>query len=349
MLAVDQGRASVMRAYVLERYGDAECARLTSAPLPRPAPNEVLVRVAAAGLNPVDYKIRAGKLRPVTRFPLPVVLGNELSGTVTECGSDVRGFVPGDRVCARVAKERLGAFAEFAAVDVACAAKLPATLDFEHAAALPLAGLTALQCLRDEIKLTPGQHLLIAGGAGGVGTFAIPLAKHMGATVWTTASSAGSELVRRLGADHVIDYRSAWHAEHARRFDAVLDLVGGKELGALFGVLKAGRTLVSVGGVPEPQTARKDLNRGGWLAFLFWLASFRVRAAARRQGAGYRYLFMHPSGSELAELLDLVERGALPITLDRVFDFKDIAEAMAYLEQGRAKGKVVVSMDSAGP
>lgn len=333
-----------MRAYVLERYGDPRNARLTSAPAPRPGPGEILVAVHAAGLNPVDYKIRSGKLRPITRFPLPIVLGNELAGTVAECGAAVQGFVVGDRVCARVAKERLGAFADFAAVDAACVAKMPAALDFEHAAALPLAGLTALQCLRDELNVVAGQSLLITGGAGGVGSIAIPLAKHLGATVSTTASSTGADLVRRLGADHVIDYHSDWIPAHARQFDAVLDLVGGKGLEALFGVLKRGRTLVSVGGVPETETARKDLKRGGWLVLLFWLASARVRAAARRQDVGYRYLFMHPSGSELSELLSLVELGVLPITLDRVFDFAEIADAMAYLEQGRAKGKVVVRM-----
>lgn len=333
-----------MRAYVLERYGDADCARLATAPTPMPAANEVLVEVHAAGLNPVDYKIRSGLLRPITRFPLPVVLGNELAGVVTECGSAVRDFAVGDRVCARVAKDRLGAFADFAAVDATFVAKLPTAIDFEHAAALPLAGLTALQCLRDELEIARGQRLLITGGAGGVGTFSIPLAKHLGAEVWTTASRAGSELVRRLGADHVIDYRGAWEGEHARHFDAVLDLVGGKGLEALFATLKPGRKLVSVGGTPEPQTARKDLGRGAGLAFLFWLASARLRAAARRHGVGYRYLFMHPSGTELGELLDLVASGVLPVTLDRVFDFAEIHAAMACLEQGRAKGKIVVRM-----
>ncbi len=336
-----------MRAYVLDRYGDSRCARLATQSVPRFGTNEVLVEVRAAGLNPVDYKIRAGLLRPVTRLNLPVVLGNELAGVVAECGSSVRGFTTGDRVCGRVPKDRLGAFAEFAAVDAGCLAKIPDSMGFEEAAALPLAGLTALQCLRDELGISGGEQLLIAGGAGGVGTFAIPLARHLGATVWTTASSAGTELVRRLGADHVIDYRRPWIAEHARQFDAVLDLVGGPGLNELFGVLKEGRTLVSVGGVPEPATARKDLGRGGALAFLFWLISFGVRAAARRHGVTYRYKFMHPSGSELAELLGWVERGVLPITLDRVFDFGSIAEAMAYLEQGHAKGKVVVRMAAA--
>lgn len=331
-----------MRAYVLERYGAAECARLATAPIPRPGDGEVLVEVRAAGLNPVDYKIRSGLLRPITRFPLPVVLGNELAGVVTECGSAVRNFAVGDRVCARVAKDRLGAFAEFATIDATYVARLPAAIGFEHAAALPLAGLTALQCLRDEIAIAQGERLLIAGGAGGVGSFAIPLAKHFGAEVWTTASSAGDELVRRLGADHVIDYRSAWESGYARHFDAVLDLVGGKGLEALFATLEPGRTLVSVGGTPEPQTARKDLGRGAGLAFLFWLASARLRAAARRHGVGYRYLFMHPSGADLGGLLDLVAGGVLPVTLDRVFDFAEIHSAMAYLEQGRAKGKIVV-------
>jgi alcohol dehydrogenase len=336
-----------MRAFVLQRYGGPDATALVEMPPPQPRPNELLIRVHAAGLNPVDYKIRQGMLRVISRYALPVVMGNELAGEVVGLGSGATRFQVGDRVMARVSKQSLGAFGEFACVDQDFAARVPPTLDFVHAAALPLAGLTALQCLRDELHAAPGKHLLITGGAGGVGSFAIPLAKWLGAQVTTTASYRGEKLVRELGADHVIDYTKERLADHAGRFDGALDLVGGDTLPQLFGLVKPGGSVVSIAGLPEPQTARRDLQRGAGLAALFWLVSRKLRHAARRAGVRYRYLFMHPSGVELAELATLVDSGKLRVVVDRVFAFANIADAFVYLEQGHAKGKVVVRMDNA--
>jgi len=335
-----------MQAFVLNRYGGAEATALAEVPQPPPGRGEVLIRVHAAGLNPVDYKTREGKLRAINSYTLPVVLGCELAGVVAALGEGAQGFSVGDRVMARVAKQRLGAFAEFACVEADLVAPMPATLDFEHAAALPLAGLTALQCLRDELHVGKGSHVLITGGAGGVGTYAIPIAKWLGAEVTTTASPRGEALVRSLGADHVIDYTRQKLEDFARRFDAALDLVGGETLPRLFGLVKPGGTVVSIAGTPEPQTARKDLHRGAGLAFLFWMASFGLRAQAKKSGVKYRYLFMHPSGKELAELAGLVDAGSLRVVLDKVFDFAQISDAFAYLEAGHAKGKVVVRMQA---
>lgn len=337
---------TMMRAYALQRYGGPDAAALTNSPAPQAGPGEMLVRVRAAGLNPVDYKIRQGMLRAISRYPLPIVMGNELAGEVVALGPGVSRFAVGDRVMARVSKQKLGAFAELARVDEAFAARVPASMDFVHAAALPLAGLTALQCLRDELHAAPGKHILITGGAGGVGTFAIPLAKWLGAQVTTTASLRGEKLVRQLGADHVIDYTRERLSDHAGRFDGALDLVGGDTLPQLFALVKPGGSVVSIAGLPEPETARRDLQGGASLRMLFWFISRKLRGAARRAGVHYRYLFMHPSGEELSELAALVESGKLRVVLDRVFSFEHIASAFAYLEQGRAKGKVVVEMDA---
>jgi alcohol dehydrogenase len=219
---------------------------------------------------------------------------------------------------------------------------MPASIDFVTAAGIPLAGLTALQALRDELRVGPGSRVFIPGGAGGVGTFAIQIARWLGAEVITTASPRGRELVTRLGAGVVIDYTTQRIEDHVRDVDGVFDLVGGETLAASFGVVKRGGCVLSVAALPEPQTALKDLDRGIGLATLFWFASFRLRALARRHGVRYRYLFMHPSGSELAELARLVETSKLVPVIDRVFEFPDIAQALAYLESGRAKGKVVV-------
>ena len=333
-----------MRAYVLNRYGGPEGASLADVPVPAPGPGQLLVRVRAAGLNPVDYKIREGKLRLIHNPKLPIVLGNELAGEVTGLGTGVKRFTVGERVFARVDKARQGAFAEYACVDEDHAARIPASLDFIQAAGVPLAGLTALQALRDELHLRPGHKVFISAGAGGVGTFAIQIAKHLGAQVITTASPRGEALVRSLGADEVIDYTRERFEQKLSALDGAFDLLGGESLQHTFGIVKPGAKVVSVAGIPEPVTASRDLGRGGPLQALFWLASFRLRRLARRHGVTYRYLFMHPSGAELAELATLVERGALRVVMDQTFPFERIGAAMAHLESGRAKGKVVVQM-----
>src|SRR5882672_3769096 len=214
-----------MRAYVLKHYGGPEGSLLTDVPAPTPRPRDIVVEVRAAGLNPVDFKFRQGKLRAILRPKLPFVLGNELAGEVISVGSHVKRFRVGDRVFARVAKDRAGAFAEQACVDEDDAAHMPRNLDFTAAAAVPLAGLTALQALRDELRVKPGQKVLISGGAGGVGTFAIQIAKWLGAHVTTTASKRGEALVRSLGADAVIDYESNDLTGLGETFDAGFDLV----------------------------------------------------------------------------------------------------------------------------
>ncbi len=334
-----------MQAFLLNRHGGPEATGLRDVPRPVPGPDDVLVRVHAAGLNPVDFKTRDGMLKVVQRYNFPVVMGNELAGTVESCGERVSGFKPGDRVFARVPKDRMGAFADFAAVPAGHLALLPASIDFETAAGVPLAGLTALQALRDELQLQPGSRVFIPGGAGGVGTFAIQIAKWLGAEVTTTASPRGRALVERLGADRVIDYTAQRFEEEVRDMDGAFDLIGGDTLEKCFGVVKPGATVVSVAGMPEPLTAQKDLGRGPLLAALFWFASFGLRAKARRHGVTYRYLFMHPSGSELAELARLIEEKKLAPVIDRTFPFAQIGEAIAYLESGRAKGKIVVRME----
>lgn len=333
-----------MRALVFTKYGGPEAMALREVPQPRPARREVLVRVHAAGLNPVDFKTREGKLRPIQRYPLPAVMGNELAGVVEARGDGATRFAVGDRVFARTPKDAMGAFAEYAVVPENLLAKMPISLEFDAAAGVPLAGLTALQALRDELNLKTGSRVFIPGGAGGVGTFAIQLAKWLGAEVTTTASPRGKALVERLGADVVIDYTTQRFEDHVRDMDGVFDLLGGETLTKAFGVVKRGGKVVSIAGMPEPETARKDLGRGAALTALFWIASYGLRAQARRRGVTYRYLFMHPSGTELAELAQLIDGKALEPVIDRVFPFAEIAEAFSYLEAGRAKGKVVVRM-----
>jgi NADPH:quinone reductase-like Zn-dependent oxidoreductase len=332
-----------MRAYVLKHYGGPEGSLLMDVPAPAPGQRDILVEVRAAGLNPVDFKFRQGKLRAILRPKLPFVLGNEFAGEVIAVGSEVKRFGVGDRVFARVAKDRAGAFAEQACVDENDAAHMPRNLDFTAAAAVPLAGLTALQALRDELGVKPGQKVFISGGAGGVGTFAIQIAKWLGAHVTTTASKRGEALVRSLGCDEVIDYTVQDISSQQGRFDAGLDLIGGKTLEQMFQIMKPGTMIVSVAALPEPQTAIWDLGGRRALAALFWLISYGIRSRARRAGVSYRYLFMHPSGRDLALLAELIEQGKLKAIVDRTYPFAQITEALDYVESGRAKGKVVVT------
>jgi NADPH:quinone reductase-like Zn-dependent oxidoreductase len=332
-----------MRAYVLKHYGGPEGSLLMDVSAPTPRPRDIGVQVRAAGLNPVDFKFRQGKLRAILRPKLPLVLGNELAGEVIAVGSYVKRFRVGDRVFARVAKDRAGAFAEQACVDEDDAAHMPRNLDFTAAAAVPLAGLTALQALRDELRVKPGQKVFISGGAGGVGTFAIQIAKWLGAHVTTTASKRGEALVRSLGCDEVIDYTVQDVSNEEGRFDAGFDLIGGKTLEQMFEIMKPGTKIVSVAALPEPQTAIRDLGGRQALSAIFWLISYGIRSRARRAGVSYRYLFMHPSGSDLALLAELIEQGNLKAIVDRTYPFAKIAEALNYVESGRAKGKVVIT------
>lgn len=332
-----------MRAYVLTGYGDATKAVLRDVPAPAHAADEILVRVKAAGLNPVDYKIREGKLKMIYDYRLPAVMGCELAGVVEACGSAVTKFAIGDRVYARVDKDKLGAFAELACVREAIAAKMPETIDFSHAAGVPLAALTAMQVLRDELQAKPGMRLFIPGGAGGVGVFALQLARHYGATVATTASERGAALVKKLGAEVIVDYTKQRFEDVLKDYDGVFDLVGGDTLDRSFRVVKQGGVVVSIAGIPEPMTARKDLQRGPLLAALFWIASAKYRRLAKQHGVRYRYYFMHPSGADLALLASVIDAKIMEVIVDRAFPFDQIGEAFAYLETGRAKGKVVVT------
>lgn len=331
-----------MQALVLTRYGGPDAVEVRDVPRPVAGAGEVLVRVMAAGLNPVDFKTRNGLIKVIQPYPLPAVMGNELAGVVEAVGEGVTRFAPGDRVFARTAKDRMGGLADFAVVPEPLLAAIPASVDFDTAAGIPLAGLTALQALRDEMRLGPGSRVFIPAGAGGVGTFAIQIAKWLGATVITTASPRGRALVERMGADVVIDYTTQDFADHVHDVDGVFDLLGGETLTKAFGVVSRGGIVVSVAALPEPQTALKDLDRGLGLATLFWFASLPLRLRAWMKGVRYRFLFMHPSGSELAELATLVDTGRLVPVIDRVFPFAQVDAAFAYLESGRAKGKVVV-------
>lgn len=331
-----------MKAFIIDRYG-RDTVRLAEMPKPQPGAGDVLVQIHAASVNPVDFKIRDGKLKLVVPYRLPIILGNDLSGVVVEVGASVRRFKVGDEVYARPDKDRIGTFAEFIAIGEECMSLKPASLSMDEAASIPLVGLTAWQALIDRAGLKAGQKVLIHAGSGGVGTFAIQLAKHLGAFVATTTSTANVEWVKELGADLVIDYKTQDYAAVLQGYDVVLDTLGGKVTADSLQVLKPGGKLVSISGPPDPAFAA-ELGLGWAMRQACRLLSYQVRSRAKRLGVSYSFLFMKPNGEQLREIGVLIDAGVLRPVVDRVFPFGSTIEALAYVERGRAKGKVVVKL-----
>jgi alcohol dehydrogenase len=305
--------------------------------------DDVLIEIHAAGVNPLDSKIRGGEFKLILPYRLPLILGNELAGVVVRVGSRVQRFKLGDEVYARPAKDRIGTFAQFIAVSEEDVAIKPKSLTMEEAASIPLVGLTAWQALIEIAKLKKGQKVLIHAGSGGVGTFAIQLSKHLGATVATTTSTENVDLVKRLGADIVIDYKKDAFEEVLRDCDVVLNSLDGTTLKKSLRVLKPGGKLISISGPPDPEFARQ-LGLGRILELVMRLLSFRIRRQAKRHQVKYSFLFMRASGEQLRQIGSLIEAGAIRPVLDRVFPFESTKQALAYIEKGRAKGKVVVKV-----
>ena len=332
-----------MKAFILDRYGSNDGVRAGEMPDPEMHDDDVLVQIHAASVNPVDLKIRDGKLKLVLPYRLPFVLGNDLAGVVVRVGSGVRRFKPGDEVYARPDKDRIGAFAEFISIREDAVAIKPKRLTMEEAASIPLVGLTAWQALIERANLQRGQKVLIHAGSGGVGTFAIQLAKHVGAIVATTTSTANLEWVKRLGADIVIDYKKDDFETMLHDYDAVLDTLGGETLEKSLRVLKPGGKLISISGPPDPDFA-KEIGATWIVGLAMRLLSYRIRRSAKRHHVSYSFLFMRPSGDQLREIGSLIDSGAIRPVVDRVFPFESTKEALAYVEKGRAKGKVIVKV-----
>lgn len=329
-----------MKAYVLDTYRTAP--RPTEIDEPPVGDSDVLVDVAAASVNPLDVKIGEGNLKQILPYRLPHPLGHDVAGTVRRIGPKVTEFAPGDDVYARVGDQNMGTFAERVTVAESDLAPAPAGLSPVEAASLPLVALTAWQALHEKGALQPGQRVLIHGGAGGVGSIAIQLAKTLGAHVATTASAANADLVHRLGADVVIDYRTEDFSTILSGYDLVLDTIGGQTLDKSLTVLRPGGRAVSIAGPPDPDfAAERGLNAVVRLAIT--LMSRRIRKDAKKAGVAYRYLYMRPSGRQLREITGLVERGDLRPLVGRVFPFDQTPQAMQAVADGGVPGKVVIA------
>jgi len=332
-----------MKAFVLDRYGKKGTLRSADMPMPSLRDDEVLVEVHAAGVNLLDAKIRNGEFKLILPYRLPLVLGHDVAGVVVKTGPQVRRFKVGDEVYARTDDFRIGTFAEFVPVKEASLALKPGNFTMEEAASIPLVGLTAWQALVEKAGLKKGQQVFIQAGSGGVGTFAIQLARHLGATVATTTGTSNVEFVKRLGADIVVDYRKQDFEDILSGCDVVLNSQDGKTLEKSLRVLKSGGKLISISGPPDPEFG-KAIAAPGFVRLVMRLLSAGIRRRARARGVGYSFLFMRANGGQLREITRLIEAGAIRPVIDRVFPFASTNEALAYVEAGRAKGKVVIKL-----
>lgn len=331
-----------MKAFILDKYKNG-ALRFGDMPDPALGDDDVLVEIHAAGLNPLDSKIRDGAFKPLLPYRPPFVLGHDMAGIVIRVGANVRRFKIGDEVYARPRDGRIGTFAESISINEADLALKPKNLTMEEAAAIPLVGLTAWQALVVRADLRKGQKVLIHAGSGGVGTFAIQLAKHLGATVATTTSSANVELVRSLGADAVIDYKRQNFENVLSDYDVVLNSLDGDTLQKSLSVLKPGGKLISISGPPDPDFARQQ-GLNWFLRQVMRLLSFGIRRKAKGRGVDYSFLFMRADGGQLNQITPLIEAEIIRPIMDRVFPFEATNEALAYIETGRSKGKVVVTL-----
>jgi NADPH:quinone reductase-like Zn-dependent oxidoreductase len=330
-----------MRAFVLDGYGAvADHVRLAEIADPVPGPGDVRIEIHAASLNPIDFKIAHGDLKRVSKYRLPRPFGFDASGIVLSVGAHVTRFKPGDAVYARASRETIGTFAEKIALSQEFVALKPVTVSHAQAAALPLVGLTTLQGF-SRVKARAGQRILIHAGAGGIGTFAVQYARHLGLEVTTTTSSKNVEFVKSLGADRVIAYDRENYLEAGGGYDIVYDTLGAAFTVDAFKVVKRGGAVISLSGPPDRDFARRE--GAGWLVGVaVWLMSRKVYAASAEAGASYCWFFTEPNGEQLREIAGLVDGGAIKPVIDREFAFNELPAALAYLEKGRARGKVVL-------
>ena len=331
-----------MKAFILDKFKNS-ALRFGEMPEPALRDDDLLVAIHAAGLNLLDSKIRSGEFKAILPYRPPFILGHDLAGTVIRVGSKVRQFKPGDQIYARPRDGRVGTFAEFIAVNEADVALKPKNLTMEEAASIPLVGLTAWQVLVEKARLKKGQKVLIHAGSGGVGTFAIQLAKHLGATVATTTSTGNVELVKSLGADVVVDYKKQDFEKILSGYDVVLNSLDSDTLQKSLSVLKPGGKLISISGPPDPDFA-SDQGLNWFLRQVLRLLSFGIRRKAKAHGVSYSFVFMQANGEQLNKISALLESGVIRPVVDRIFPFQALNEAMDYLATGRARGKVVIDL-----
>ncbi|HDR2735408.1 TPA: NADP-dependent oxidoreductase [Enterobacter ludwigii] len=332
-----------MKAFTFKRYGKSPELGFDDVDFPSPGDDEILVKVYAVGLNPIDNMIPTGMFKRVLHFSLPATLGSDVSGVVVATGRRVTRFNAGDEVFASIFDRGTGSLAEFVRVPENLAALKPATLDFVQAASLPMVSLTSWQALTERAKLRAGQKVFIPAGSGGIGSFAIQLAKHLGATVGTTTSTANIDWVSRLGADEVVDYKKQEFEKVLSGYDIVLGTIRGDAIEKSTQILKPGGKIVSLIGPLDTAFAR-ERHLNVFLRFVLGLMSRKIMRLSHKRGLTYSFLFVRPDGSQLSQIAELMDAQRIKPVIDNVFPFAETGDAFAYLARGHAKGKVVVKI-----
>jgi alcohol dehydrogenase len=333
-----------MKSLMIKKYGDlTKSLEIQKVPLPSLSPNQILIKTHAASFNPLDYKIVRGDFKAIRKLNFPVGIGRDVSGIIEKIGKDVKMFKIGDKVFSRIDESLVGTMAEYVVSNETDTALIPKNLSFSEAASIPLAGLTVYQSLIDVAQMSSKEKILIHAGAGGVGTIAIQLAKHLGANVTTTTSTKNIELVKKLGADKIIDYTKENYLDDSSKFDVVYDTLGGKFTLDSFKVLKIGGRVVSIAGELDSITA-KQLGLNKIISFILALKARKIIKEASKMNALYRFLLMTPNGGQLKKLSSLYESGSIKPVIDKTYGFNSSIQALDYLSRGRAKGKVIVKL-----
>ena len=332
-----------MKAFRVERYGKKQKLQLEQIAEPIPKENDAMVKVYAASVNQLDSKIKNGDFKLILPYKTPFTLGHDVAGVVTKVGTRVTKFKVGDEVYARPADHSIGAFAEYISINENDLALKPKDISMEEAASIPLVGLTAWQALVEKADVKKGQKVFIQAGSGGVGTFAIQLAKHLGATVATTTSTNNMALVKSLGADIVIDYKKEDFETILKDYDVVLNSQDTKTLEKSLRILKPNGKVVSISGPPDMDFA-KEIGASWFVKLIMKILSSGISKKAKRLGVNFSFLFMRAEGNQLSEITSLINAGIIRPVVDKVFPFEQTNDALAYVESGRAKGKVVIKL-----
>ena len=335
--------AEMMKEMAVNKYGNNP-VHMEDIPVPEIGPEDVLVRVKAASVNPIDFKTRNGDMKTLVKYKFPLVLGSDFAGVIEKVGKDVTDYKEGDKVYGRPSKGKIGTFAQYFAIDQHEIAPMPTNLNFVEAASIPLVGLTSYQALHEVMDLKKGDKVLIQAGSGGVGTFAIQLGKVMGLHVATTVSDRGEELVKSLGADEIINYKQQNFWDVLSGYDGVFNLIPGENLDKAFTILKRGGSIASLVGPPTNKFA-DEMHLNPIQRLGVWFMSRNVRKLMKQYGVHYEFFLMHPSGEQLRTITNLIEEQEIKPVIDKVFPFHDTQKALEYSEEGHAKGKVVVKIE----
>lgn len=334
----------MMKAAQIEKYSKEISVSVNEVPVPEPSDNEILIKVKAAAVNPLEILIVTGSVRLIQDYDMPLTLGNECAGVIEKVGKNVKDFQKGDKVYARLPLEKIGAFAEYVAVDHKAVANMPSGFDFVTAAAIPLAGLTAYQGLQEELEAKPGKTVLITGASGSFGQVAVPIAKEMGLRVIVTGNERSRNKFMDMGVEQYIDYKKENYWEVLSGIDYVIDTLGAAEFEHELSVLKNGGKLLSLRTGPNRMFAKR--NGFHWLKrLLFTLAGSKYDSAARKQGKEYRFMFVRSDGAQLRKITEIVEKRKIVPEIDsRIFSLDQVNEALMLVAKGKLNGKIIIQM-----